>query len=86
MIQCLHRYRPASFEALVFLVRADEKDRVTQLYVADMLRLLVATRLEAPPPLYDMLRAKPRQNMTAKNAESFVDNMIRTFGGKGGRK
>lgn len=85
MIQCLHRYRPTSVEALVFLVRADEKDRVSQLYLADMLRLLVATCYEAPPRLLDMLTGQPRKKMTAEKANAIVDDMIRRFS-KGGTK
>lgn len=85
MIQCLYKYRPTSFGALVFLVRADEKDRVTQVYTADMLRLLVATRYEAPPRLLDVLTGRPKEKMTAEKANAVVDDMIRRFA-KGGKQ
>lgn len=83
MIQAYYKYKPTSFVALALLVRADGKDRVTQWYTADMLRLLAARWHRDIPPLADLLTAKPRKKMTVEKANDFVDDMIRTFG-KGG--
>lgn len=73
------------------LVRADGKDRLALCYMADMLRLDLMrtpyTKLEeAPPRLADLLIRQKKPAMTAKKAESFVDTIIHTFGGKGGKK
>lgn len=87
MIQAYYKYRPASIETLALLVYADGKDRLTQVYFADLLRGLMLRRppAELPPRLPDVLNAKPRPKTTAAKASGFVDELIRTFG-KGGKK
>lgn len=88
MIQCYYKYKPASIEALALLVRADDKDRFIQVYIADMLRGLFTRRIpkDVPPRVTEILKTKKKKKMTAKKADSFVDKMIRTFVGKGGEK
>ena len=83
MIQAYYKYRPASFEALALLVCADGKDRLTQIYTADMLRLIASTRYEGIKPLHEWLRPSKKKKLTADKARSFVDDMIRTFGKAG---
>lgn len=86
MIQAYCKYRPTSFEALALLVCADGKDRIMQMYTADMLRLVASVFYSSDlPTLAERLNAKPRKRMTAENANDFVDMMIRTFG-KGGKQ
>lgn len=81
MIQAYYKYRPASYEALALLVCADSKDRLTQLYITDMLRILLAHRRidELPPRLTDLFVKKPKKKMNAEKADSFVDRMIGAF-------
>lgn len=85
MIQAWHKYRPASFGALALLCNADGKDRLMQIYNADMLRAIAMSLRPGyePTRLYDALKAKPRKHITSDKARSFVDDMIRTFA-KGG--
>lgn len=85
MIQAYCKYRPTSFEALALLVCADGKDRIMQMYTADMLRLVASVFYSDLPTLAELLTAKPKQKMTAEKANDFVDMMIRTFG-KGGKQ
>lgn len=84
MIQAYYKYKPTSFEALALLVCADGKDRIIQMYTADMLRLVASGFCSGLPTIADVLNAKPRKMVTAENANDFVDMMIRTFG-KGGK-
>lgn len=81
MIQAYYKYRPASLEALALLVCADSKDRLTQLYITDMLRILLAHRRidELPPRLTDLFTPNPKKKMNAEKADSFVDRMIGAF-------
>ena len=83
MIQAYYKYKPASFGALALLVCADSKDRFTQLYIADMLRLpLPAKQGVTPPPrLPDIFSMKKSRAEDARKADVFVDNLIQTFGG-----
>lgn len=88
MIQAYYKYKPASFEALALLVCADAKDRITQLYQAELLRLMLLHRRlpELPPKLTDILNNRPQKGrMTAEKASGFVDDMIAAFR-KGGEK
>lgn len=85
MIQAYYKYKPTSFEALAFLVCADGKGRIMQMYTADMLRLVASVFYSYLPALAELLTAKPRKRVTAENANDFVDMMIRTFG-KGGKQ
>lgn len=84
MIQAYYKYRPASLEALVLLVCADGKDRIVQMYTADMLRLIASARYTNLPILADIIRTQ-RKKPTAVNADAFVDDMLRVFGGGGER-
>lgn len=83
MIQAYYKYRPASFEALALLVCADGKDRLTQIYTADMLRLIASTRYEGIKPLSEWLHPSKKQKLTENKAQAFIDDMIRTFGKAG---
>lgn len=83
MIQAYYKYRPASFEALALLVCADGKDRLTQIYTADMLRLVASMRYEGIKPLRELLRPSKHKKLTADKARDFVADMIRTFGKAG---
>lgn len=85
MIQAYYKYRPTSFEALALLVCADGKDRIIQMYAAEMMRLAASVYYSDLPVLADVLTAKPRKRVTAENANDFVDMMIRTFGKGGGK-
>lgn len=85
MIQTYYKYRPASVGALALLVRADGKDRITQQYIADMLRVVAMRPGYTPVPLREILNAKPRKQMDAPKGERFVDDMISTFRKGGGR-
>lgn len=88
MIQAYYKYKPASFEALALLVRADGKDRFSLMYIAEMMRFLMLKRppAELPPSLRECLNGPKKPVMNAEKAEGFVDKMIRTFSGKGGKK
>lgn len=79
MIQAYCKYKPASFEALALLVYADGKDRMTQAYIAEMLRVCAMRPQFTPPSLQDMLKAKSKKAMTPEKGEAFVDNLISTF-------
>lgn len=87
MIQAYYKYRPASMEALALLVYADGKDRITQMYYADMLRVIANSLKPAfqPPRLFDLQKAKPRKAITQDKASGFVDDMIARFK-KGGKR
>lgn len=79
MIQTFYKYKPASFEALALLVYADGKDRLTQKYIADMLRVCAARPNHIPPSIHEALNSKPRKAMSKRNCETFVDNLLHTF-------
>lgn len=85
MIQAYYKYKPASFGALALLVCADSKDRFTQEYIADMLRLLLSHRrlAELPPRVAECIHGKVQPKMTKEQAGSFVDRVILTFKGDG---
>lgn len=81
VIQAYYKYRPASYEALALLVCADSKDRLTQVYITDMLRLLLTHRRVdvLPPRLTDIFDSKQKKTINAEKAETFVDDMIHAF-------
>lgn len=79
MIQTYYKYKPASYKALALLVYADGKDRLTQAYMADMLRACAMRPQYIPPSLHDILSAKKKKAMTPEAGKAFVDNMINTF-------
>lgn len=85
MIQAYYKYKPASFGALALLVHADGKDRLTQMYMADMLRVCALRPQFTPPSLHDLLNAKPRKKPAKDKGAAFVDKLLKTFG-EGGKE
>lgn len=79
MIQAFYKYKPASFRALALLVYADGKDRLTQKYMADMLRACAIRPQYIPPSIHEVLKAKPRKATPKEKCGAFVDNLLHTF-------
>ena len=79
-MQTLHRYRPASPAALALLVQADEKDRKTAQYMADLLWARTSTKQSSLPMLREILAPRRNQKTDAKKAYEAVETMFKTFG------
>ena len=83
VIQAYYKYRPASLEALALLVYADGKDRLTAVYMADMLRACAMRPQFIPPSIHELFSKKKARKKI--DGASFVDKLLRTFG-KGGNE
>ena len=81
VIQAYYKYKPASFRALALLVDADGKDRMTQLYMANMLRACAMRPNFTPPGLHELMKKNKRKPTTREKGKKFVDNLIRAFRG-----
>ena len=78
VIQAYYKYRPASLETLALLVYADGKDRLTTVYMADMLRACAMRPQFIPPSLKDVLHPK-RPKKPDGTAHGFVDKLLQRF-------